>query len=51
MNEAYSTLEQGVKYSERNWKMWSNLMSVALSIKKFYKYFQCIEKIVDLDQK
>ena len=42
MKEAYSTLEQAVKYSERNWKMWANLMGVSLSVKQFYKYFECI---------
>ena len=48
MKEAFSTLSQAVKYSERNWKIWSNLMSVSLSVKQFSKYFECIERIVKL---
>jgi hypothetical protein len=47
-NEAYSTLVQAVKYSEGNWKLWANLLSVSLTIKKFYKYLECIEKLVKL---
>lgn len=47
-NEAYSTLIQAVKYSERNWKLWANLLSISLTIKKFYKYFESIEKVVKL---
>jgi len=46
--EAYSTLEQAVRYSESNWKLWANLLSVALSLKKFYKYFECIDRLVKL---
>jgi Flp pilus assembly protein TadD len=39
MKEAYSTLEQAVKHAEGNWKIWSNLLSVSLSLKQFYKFF------------
>lgn len=48
MKEAYATLIQAVKYSESNWKLWANLLSVSLSIKQFYKYFESIERIVVL---
>lgn len=48
--EAYSTLTQAVKYSEGNWKLWANLLSVSLSLKQFYKYFECLERIVKLGQ-
>lgn len=40
--EAYATLTQAVKYSEGNWKLWANLLSVSLSIKQFYKFFESI---------
>jgi Tfp pilus assembly protein PilF len=40
--EAYSTLSQAVKYSEGNWKLWANLLTVSLSLKKFYKFFESI---------
>jgi hypothetical protein len=46
--EAYSTLEQAVRYSEGNWKLWANLLAVSISIKKFYKYFECIDSLVKL---
>jgi len=39
LKEAYSTLEQALKHSERNWKLWSNMITVSLKLKKFYKYF------------
>lgn len=39
--EAYATLEQAVKHSESNWKLWANLLSVSLTLKQFYKYFEC----------
>lgn len=45
--EAYSTLEQALKYSERNWKLWANMLTVSLKIKKFYKYFECILKLIE----
>lgn len=48
MKEAYSTLEQAVKYSEGNWKLWSNLIAVSLVVRKFYKYFEAIEKVAKL---
>ena len=48
IKEAYSTLEQAVKYSERSWKLWANLLSVSLSLKKFYKYCEAFERIVKL---
>ncbi len=48
--EAYATLTQAVKYSERNWKLWANLLSVSLSLKQFFKYFECLEKLVKLEQ-
>ncbi len=48
MKEAYSTLRQAVKYSEGNWKLWANLLSVSLSLKQFYRYFESIEKVVQL---
>jgi tetratricopeptide (TPR) repeat protein len=44
--EAYATLEQAVKHCDRSWRMWSNLMLIALQNKKFYKFFECIEKVV-----
>jgi hypothetical protein len=50
MKEAYSTLEQAVRYAEGNWKLWANLLSVSLSLKKFYKFFDCIEHLVKLGQ-
>lgn len=49
MREAYSTLEQAVKHAEGNWKIWSNLLSVSLSLKQFYKFFECIERLVRLE--
>lgn len=49
IKEAYATLEQAVKYSTRSWKIWSNLLSVSLRVKQFYKYFDSIEKLVMLD--
>ena len=42
LREACTTLEQAVKYSESNWKLWANLITVSLSVKKFYKYFESI---------
>lgn len=30
--------------------MWANLLSVSLKLKKFYKYFECIEKLVNLEK-
>lgn len=48
MKEAYSTLEQAVRYSEGNWMLWANLIKVALVVKKFYKYFEAIERIAKL---
>ena len=48
MNEAFSTLTQAVKHSEGNWKLWANLLSVSLSTKRFYKYLECIERLVKL---
>jgi hypothetical protein len=50
MNEAFMTLEQAVKYCEYEWRIWSNLMGVSIKIKKFYKYFECIERLVMLGQ-
>ncbi|EGR31287.1 tetratricopeptide repeat protein [Ichthyophthirius multifiliis] len=49
--EAYSTLDQAVKYCERNWRIWQNLLYISLSNKKFYKYFECIERITGLGHK
>lgn len=48
MKEAFSTLEQAVKFSEGNWKLWANLLTVSLAVKKFFKYFDAIERIVKL---
>ena len=31
--------------------MWSNLLSVSLRVKQFYKYSECIEKIAKMDHK
>lgn len=49
MKQAYSTLEQAVKHAEGNWKLWSNFLSVSLSLKQFFKFFDCIQKIVQLN--
>lgn len=46
--EAFSTLEQAVKHNESSWKMWSNLMQVSFMTKKFYKFFECIQRIITL---
>lgn len=48
--EAFSTLEQALKYSERSWKMWSNMISVSLKLKKFYKFFESLERLIDLEK-
>jgi len=42
-------LEQAVKFSEGNWKLWSNFLSVSLSLKQFFKFFDCVQKIVQLN--
>ncbi|KAL4464810.1 hypothetical protein ABPG74_011371 [Tetrahymena malaccensis] len=50
-SEALSTLEQATKFCERNWRIWENLLYISLSNQKFYKYFECIEKLAGLNQK
>ena len=47
--EAMGALEQGVKHSESDWKLWSNLMAISLKNKKFYKFYQCIERLISLN--
>lgn len=37
-----------MKYSEGNWKLWSNLLTVSLVVHKFYRYFESIERIAKL---
>ena len=49
MKQAYSTLEQAVRHAEGNWKLWSNFLSVSLSLKQFFKFFDCIQKLVQLN--
>jgi hypothetical protein len=44
------TLEQAAKLCESEWRIWSNLMGVSIKIKKFYKYFECIQRLVALGQ-
>ena len=42
-------MEQAVKHAEGNWKLWSNLLSVSLSLKQFFKFFDCVQRIVQLN--
>ncbi|KRX07902.1 hypothetical protein PPERSA_10290 [Pseudocohnilembus persalinus] len=48
--QAFTTLEQAVKHNEKSWRMWHNLLQISLQNKKFYKYFECIQRLVQLDK-
>lgn len=48
--EAMASLEQGVKYAGNDWRLWSNLMGVSLRIKKFVRFYSCVEKLIQLNQ-
>ena len=49
VKEAYSTLEHGLRYSERNWRMWQNLMRVSLQCQKFGRFLDSIQKLMELE--
>jgi tetratricopeptide (TPR) repeat protein len=49
--EALATLEQAVKHCEGSWRMWQNLMILSLELKKFSKFLEAVERIVQLQQK
>ena len=49
--EAMSCLEQAVKLNENSWRIWSNLMIVALELKKFSRFLESVNKLIELERK
>ena len=49
--EALSCLEQAVKYNENSWRIWSNLMFLSIELKKFARFLESVQKLVNLQKK
>lgn len=49
-NEAFGALQQAVKHNEKSWRIWQNLMVIALEIKKFKVFLEAVERLLKLEQ-
>lgn len=46
--EAFLALEQGLKHSRRNWKMWENMLQLGISLKRPPAVLEAFQTLVEL---
>jgi len=48
--EAFNALQQSVKHNENSWRIWQNIMFVALECKKFKNFLEAIERLLKINR-
>ena len=46
--EAFLALEQGLKHSRRNWKMWENMLNLAIQLRKTPAMLEAFDSLLEL---